>query len=593
MEGADTPTFSPSTAMRVGSRRSTSEERLTVLAAAVLVGLAAAWGAVAWRYLAQQRAELERAQVSAITLAESVLQDFIGVSQSLGLRAVLSGTVPPVATARTRARLAADNARHAFAVEGERCACQLPEPAIVGVVDLRALDAESSALVGSKLAGASYRDLRALLLRADRHDNDLVSVVTVVGEEPVVVHARYWDNDGARAATIAALSLRTIAERAFRPAVDSLLHRLLPLHAGRDSVIRVTVHTRDGRAVFASGGASARGRTEPSPTPSWSDSSSRRVEFPAQPVSFVGEDGGRHVLRARPFWTVARPSLVASVDVDVAALLYGIPGTPRPISSTAVRLSLAAVALLAVWALFALHRARRLMRARTLFFSGISHELRTPLTQVLLYGESLQEGHLSEEHRRRAQHIIVRETRRLVHMIENVLLLARGGAEHIPLNPVSTDVGEVVTDALQSLQLLLDRHRATVDLQLTPATALIDPGALRQVVVNLIDNALRYGPPGQCLTVRAVPHEHGVQLTIADEGPGIPAKDRRRVFLPFEKGNTATNTNGTGLGLALVKQLVTAMHGRVWIDDVPRPGCSITIWLPAPPALQSPIGRRA
>jgi signal transduction histidine kinase len=166
-------------------------------------------------------------------------------------------------------------------------------------------------------------------------------------------------------------------------------------------------------------------------------------------------------------------------------------------------------------------------------------------------------------------------------MIENVLLLARGGGAHIPLNPVPTALGDVVRATLEELEPLLERHHARVQTDVAAgAGAMIDAGAVRQVVVNLVDNALRYGPEGQTIRVAVRADDARAILTIRDEGRGIPPADRERVFQPFVRLDPTAATVGAGIGLALVRQLAQAMHGGVRIEDVAGPGLAITVWFP-------------
>jgi signal transduction histidine kinase len=117
---------------------------------------------------------------------------------------------------------------------------------------------------------------------------------------------------------------------------------------------------------------------------------------------------------------------------------------------------------------------------------------------------------------------------------------------------------------------------------------MVDPGALRQILLNLLDNAVKYGPHGQTIVVRVVRGGDEVVLSVDDEGPGIPPPDRRRVFDPFERLDRrgAPKTSGAGIGLAVVRDLVIAHAGRVWIEDAPGEGARVGIALRAVDAPQ-------
>jgi signal transduction histidine kinase len=108
-----------------------------------------------------------------------------------------------------------------------------------------------------------------------------------------------------------------------------------------------------------------------------------------------------------------------------------------------------------------------------------------------------------------------------------------------------------------------------------------DERALRHVLQNLVDNALKYGPTGQTVRVTATPVAAGtLDVAVADEGPGVPAADRERIWQPFVRLATDDGTGGTGLGLNVVHTLVHAARGRVWVEDVPGGGARFVVRLP-------------
>jgi signal transduction histidine kinase len=129
------------------------------------------------------------------------------------------------------------------------------------------------------------------------------------------------------------------------------------------------------------------------------------------------------------------------------------------------------------------------------------------------------------------------------------------------------------------------RLRAELD---DHAHAMVDHGALRQILLNLLDNAVKYGPEGQTIVVRVVRGGDEIVISVDDEGPGIPPADRRRAFDPFERLDRrgASKTSGAGIGLAVVRDLVIAHAGRVWIEDAPTGGARVSIALRAVEAPQ-------
>ena len=232
-----------------------------------------------------------------------------------------------------------------------------------------------------------------------------------------------------------------------------------------------------------------------------------------------------------------------------------------------------------------LHRVMGESRRRAGFTASVSHELRTPLTQILLYGESLRDGSLRADHdRRRAFEVIVREARRLLAMIDNLLRFSRAersatGTGAAPVS-VATEIGAIVAELARGGSPPLVRVRT----QLTPE-AVIDgePTAVRQVLTNLLDNALKYGPPGQTITIGCRVDDGRVRIWVDDQGPGVPASDRERVWEPFvrlEQESQAEVATGTGLGLAVVRQLAHVMGGNAWVEDAPEGGARFVVTLP-------------
>jgi signal transduction histidine kinase len=256
----------------------------------------------------------------------------------------------------------------------------------------------------------------------------------------------------------------------------------------------------------------------------------------------------------------------------------GYPANPvAPIAATfaAGVLVLLLVARLA-W------RTLALSRQRDEFTSSISHELRTPLTNIQLFAETLLlDRARTVDEQRSALETITRETRRLVHMVENVLAFSRVGRPALALVRRPERVDQLIRDVLASFDPLLRSHEISVELTFEGSeTADVDGDAVRRILLNLLDNAVRYGPEGQTLRITAVNRQSSLELTVEDEGPGVPASDRERVWEPFERGSTTVDT-GTGIGLAVVRQLVKLHGGNACITDGRR-GARFVVTLPGP-----------
>lgn len=227
-------------------------------------------------------------------------------------------------------------------------------------------------------------------------------------------------------------------------------------------------------------------------------------------------------------------------------------------------------------------RTLALSRQRDEFTSSVSHELRTPLTNIQLFAETLLlDRARTPDEQRSALETITRETRRLVHMVENVLALSRVGRPALALVRRPERVDQLVRDVLASFDPLLRSHGINVELVFEgPETADVDGDAVRRILVNLLDNAVRYGPEGQTLYITAINRDSSLELTVEDEGPGVPVTDRERVWQPFERGSRASDA-GTGIGLAVVRQLVQLHGGAARITDG-RCGARFVITLPGP-----------
>src|SRR5918992_348287 len=248
---------------------------------------------------------------------------------------------------------------------------------------------------------------------------------------------------------------------------------------------------------------------------------------------------------------------------------------------------------LLVVALLQLRRQQELVRLRTDFVSGVSHELRTPLAQIRWFAELLHMGKLrSEEERHRSLRIIDQEARRLTYLVENVLSFSRAERKANRISSVPTELEREIRDALEMFGPLARSRRATLRSELEHGVTLeVDRDALRQVLLNLLDNAVKYGPRGQTVTVgmRAV-RENGsgprVRLWVEDQGPGIPVADRDRVWEPYVRLDRDVDgaTGGSGIGLAVVRELVALHGGRAGGGEGGAgEGTRVVIELPAMP----------
>jgi signal transduction histidine kinase len=263
-----------------------------------------------------------------------------------------------------------------------------------------------------------------------------------------------------------------------------------------------------------------------------------------------------------------------------AASRLVIGGLPR--SRLPVLLGLLALSgALALAALLQLRREHQLAALRSDFVSSVSHELRTPLAQIRLFSETLLLNRVrSPAEGRRALEIIQQESRRLTHLVDNVLFFSRGerGVERLSAAPLP--LAPLVSELVEAFVPLARSARSDVRVVIHDAVeALVDPGAFRQILLNLLDNAVKYGRPDQTILVEVARRGALAVVTVADEGPGVPREARARIWAPYARLATAETSAvaGTGIGLAVVRQLVELHRGSVGIEDAPGGGARFTV----------------
>jgi two-component system sensor histidine kinase KdpD len=179
---------------------------------------------------------------------------------------------------------------------------------------------------------------------------------------------------------------------------------------------------------------------------------------------------------------------------------------------------------------------------------------------------------------------------RLTHLVDNLLDMSRLQAGALSLFPHPAGLDEIVSRALDSLDPAA--RAVAVDVPDSLPAVNVDPAILERVVVNLTENALRYSPASQPPLLTASALGDRVELRVVDRGPGIPSKDRDRMFVPFQRLGDTDNTTGVGLGLALSRGLTEAMGGTLTAEDTPGGGLTMTISLPAAAEPGAAPGRR-
>jgi len=268
--------------------------------------------------------------------------------------------------------------------------------------------------------------------------------------------------------------------------------------------------------------------------------------------------------------------VTAAIDPAAARMLIsgGLPASRAPTIVALFALTLA----MGCAALLLLRREHRLARLREDFVSGVSHELRTPLTQIRILSELLQsDGFRTEAEKTRATGVIHREALRLTNLVDNVLEFSRLRRPAKVGPPAPVRLAEVAHELTESFAPLLEAqgNRLAVviedDLEVPG-----DRDAIGRVLRNLVENAVKYGPPGQTirLTMTRTEPPGAALATVDDQGPGIPRDERTRIWQPYYRLDRDRNTlaGGSGLGLSVVADLVRLLGGRAWVEDVPGGG---------------------
>lgn len=262
-------------------------------------------------------------------------------------------------------------------------------------------------------------------------------------------------------------------------------------------------------------------------------------------------------------------------------VIGGLPSSRLPflLGLAGLTLTLLLIAVLQV------RGERRLARLREGFVAQVSHELRTPLTQIRMFTETLLLGRVRDEAQRTAAlEIVERESRRLSHLVENVLQFSRSQREGMELHPAATAVVPLVREVVESFRPLLKDQRLALETRVPEAAeAVVDGDALRQSLLNLLDNAQRYGPADQLIRVVVI-GDHPISVHVCDQGPGIPSAEGERVFAAYHRlaREEARAIAGTGIGLAVVRDLMRRMGGDARVAEAGAEGACVELVLPAP-----------
>jgi len=245
-------------------------------------------------------------------------------------------------------------------------------------------------------------------------------------------------------------------------------------------------------------------------------------------------------------------------------------------------MSFAIILLSAIFFIYAAEKERRLNELKSELMANVSHELKTPLSVVRMFADMLRSDRVpSEERRMEYLDIICRESERLTSLIDNVLDFSALEGGKGPYRLKRGDLGEAVGRALEAFRYRSEQDG--VEIKLKSATelppVLIDQEAIALAIINLLDNAVKYG--GQSpVELELIAKRHSIDVAVRDHGPGIPADSLRRVFERFYRGPSSSPTRGSGIGLSLVQHIARAHGGRAWAKNAPGGGAVVGLSIP-------------
>jgi signal transduction histidine kinase len=495
----------------------------------------------AWTFTREANAELERA--ARRVLAPTIALAAAGTAASTPSVLVAEG----IRVARRCACVAVPDVRFTFAVDLDR-----------GTAVIGAVGDEMPETPGANTKQAVIQHVRAGVARGTVTGDPVIDRLSIDGTIAIAYMLAGASDDGPGMAYGYAFDVAS-AGRAVFPAVLATRGLLPPTAATAmpvDSALTLSVTGGDDRVLFRSSRA--------------------RSLKPAATLGMTGAFEGFAVRVAmRPQF--ASGAAVGNWTWNRSQLVLGL-----------ITLS----AGLVIVSLLQLHRERQLARVKSELVSGVSHELRTPLAQIRMFAEMLRLGWVrTDEERQRSVAIIDQEARRLTHLVENILQFSRAERTTPRLSLAALELDALVDEVVESFAPLASARGATVRTSHAGhAVALADRDALRQVLLNLLDNAVKYGPVGQTITVGTrVAADGRAQVSVDDQGSGIPARDKARVWEPFRRLDRAVEAgiSGNGIGLAVVRELVGAQSGAVSVHDAPGGGASFVVTLPAGSATHS------
>ena len=231
---------------------------------------------------------------------------------------------------------------------------------------------------------------------------------------------------------------------------------------------------------------------------------------------------------------------------------------------------------------------KRLEALKKDFVANVSHELRTPLASIKGYAETLLDGGMDDKITlREFLRVIDKHAGRMSRLIDDLLVLSRLEAHEMPLVIESVDMRELVSSIAEGFKKQAADKGITLQAGIDEGLPKIssDRGRVEQVMLNLLDNAIKYTPSGGAVNVRVSAADGVIRVDVNDTGIGIPPQDIPRIFERFYRVDKARSRElgGTGLGLAIVKHIINSLNGKVWVESAPSKGSTFSFTLKQTP----------
>lgn len=232
-----------------------------------------------------------------------------------------------------------------------------------------------------------------------------------------------------------------------------------------------------------------------------------------------------------------------------------------------------------------LGRLRDALLTQRRFMADASHELRTPLSVTQSAADiSLARDHRNEAEYRDALSVIAKQSRRMGHLLDDMLVLARADAGGYPIRAVELYLGELVTECVRTVEVLAHVRSVRIEVLTSPAedeTVVADEDLLRRLILNILQNAIRHSPPDARVRMFTEKTADLWSIRVSDQGTGIPANDREKVFQRFVRLDPSRTDGGAGLGLPIARWIAEAHGGSLVIETSSSDGTTVLIELPA------------